>query len=75
MSVTWAQKAEAFCLQSKLGMTIENRRHHACAQIGHVHYGYRRFRDCDSEEDALFLAIVDCAESYYSHHPEERPDE
>lgn len=72
MTIDAEEKEQAFDLMVKLGMTIENRRFHACAQIGHVHYGYVRYKDCYSEVEALWLAINQCADSYYRNHPEER---
>lgn len=74
--ITNLDKIETFNLMSRLGMTVENRRFHACAQIGHVHYGYARYKDYDGSEDAaLYMAIIQCADSYYAKHPEEKPNE
>ena len=74
--ITNLDKIDAFNLMSRLGMTVENRRFHACAQIGHVHYGYARYKDFDGSGDiALFQAIHQCAHSYYTKHPEEKPNE
>lgn len=74
--ITNLDKIDAFNLMVDLGMTVENRKFHACAQIGHVHYGYARYKDYDgSEKDAIYHAIAQCADSYYSKHPEEKPNE
>jgi hypothetical protein len=69
---TQAQLAYAFELQSKLGMTVENRKFHASAQVGHVHYGYCRHKDSPNDVYAQWRAVLDCAESYFSQHPEEK---
>jgi len=70
---TIEQLAYAFELQSRLGMTVENRKFHASAQIGHVHYGYARYKEHESDTAAQLFAVYQCAESYFSKHPEERP--
>lgn len=68
---TIEQLAYAFELQAKLGMTVENRKFHASAQIGHVHYGYARHKDHESDLCAQLEAVNQCANSYYTKHPEE----
>lgn len=68
---TVEQLAYAFELQSKLGMTVENRKFHASAQIGHVHYGYARHKDHESDIAAQLRAVMQCAESYFSKHQDE----
>ena len=69
--ITIEQLAYAFELQSRLGMTVENRKFHASAQIGHVHYGYARYKDNESDIAAQFRAVMQCAESYFKKHPDE----
>lgn len=74
--ITNLDKIDAFNFMARLGMTVENRRFHARAQIGHVHYGYARYKDCGGSEDAaLIQAINQCAKSYYDRHPEEKPND
>lgn len=68
---TIEQLAYAFELQSRLGMTVENRKFHASAQIGHVHYGYARYKEEESDMAAQWQAVKQCAESYFTKHPEE----
>ena len=69
----YEQLAYAFELQSKLGMTVENRKFHASAQIGHVHYGYARHKDHNNDLCAQYAAVIECAESYFSKNKEEMP--
>lgn len=67
------QLAYAFELQAKLGMTVENRKFHASAQIGHVHYGYARHKDHVNDLSAQYKAVIDCANSYFAKHGDEEP--
>jgi len=67
------QLAYTFELQSRLGMTVENRKFHASAQIGHVHYGYARYKDHESDMIAQWHAVIQCAKHYYERHPDEAP--
>lgn len=65
-------KARAFDLMSSLGMTIENRKFHASAQIGHPHSGYCRYAKEASDKWALYMAVIQCADSYYLKNADER---
>jgi hypothetical protein len=53
-------------------MTIENRKFHASAQIGHPHSGYCRYAKESSDAWALYSAVTQCADSYYLKNPDER---
>jgi len=70
---TIEQLAYAFELQSRLGMTVENRKFHASAQIGHVHYGYARHKDHENDLNAQLEAVMQCAKSYYEKNHDEKP--
>ena len=70
---TLEQLAYAFELQSRLGMTVENRSFHVCTQIGFPHSGYQRHRDHINAMCAQMAAVFECANKYYAQHPEEKP--
>ena len=70
---TIEQLAYAFELQSRLGMTVENRSFHVCTQIGFPHEGYARHKDHANHLCAQYAAVVQCANSYFDLNPEDKP--
>jgi len=70
---TIEQLAYAFELQSRLGMTVENRSFHVCTQIGFPHEGYARHKDYANHMCAQYAAVVQCANSYFDLNPDEKP--